>query len=43
MRYLLDTHSIIWYFQNSSELPQKVKEIIKQTERETVKQLNLFY
>jgi len=34
MRYLLDTHTVIWYFQNSSELPQKVKEIIKLSENE---------
>ena len=32
MRYLLDTHALIWYFENSSELPQKIKEIISSTE-----------
>ena len=34
MRYLLDTHALIWYFENSSELPQKIKEIIKQTKND---------
>ena len=24
MSYLLDTHTIIWYFEHSAELPQKV-------------------
>ena len=28
MRYLLDTHTLIWFFENSSELPHKTKEII---------------
>ena len=29
MKYLLDTHVIIWYFEESERLPEKVKEIIK--------------
>jgi PIN domain nuclease of toxin-antitoxin system len=29
MDYLLDTHAIVWYFEDSSELPTKVKEIVK--------------
>ena len=32
MSYLLDTHVIIWYFENSLDLPQKTKEIIKNPE-----------
>ncbi|MCL2108311.1 MAG: type II toxin-antitoxin system VapC family toxin [Oscillospiraceae bacterium] len=28
MRYLLDTHVIIWYFDDSPKLPQKIAEII---------------
>jgi len=34
MRYLLDTHAVIWYFQNSSELPQEIMEIIQSTEND---------
>jgi PIN domain nuclease of toxin-antitoxin system len=34
MRYLLDTHAIIWFFENSSDLPQKIKEIIKRPEND---------
>ena len=34
MRYLLDTHALIWYFENSPDLPQKIKEIIKIPENE---------
>jgi len=29
MRYLIDTHVIIWLAINSSELPEEIKEIIK--------------
>jgi len=28
MRYLLDTHTVIWYLEDSSRLPQRTKEII---------------
>ena len=28
MKYLLDTHAILWYFEDSSELPYKIVEII---------------
>jgi PIN domain nuclease of toxin-antitoxin system len=28
MRYLLDTHTIIWYFEGSPRLPSRLKEII---------------
>jgi len=28
MRYLLDTHVVIWYLENSSRLPPKTKETI---------------
>ena len=28
MRYLLDTHAIIWYFEDSQELPDRIFEII---------------
>jgi PIN domain nuclease of toxin-antitoxin system len=28
MKYLLDTHAIIWYFEDSPALPQKIAEII---------------
>ena len=28
MKYLLDTHAIIWYFENSLRLPGGAKEII---------------
>ena len=34
MRYLLDTHAVIWYFENSPDLPQKIKENIKIPENE---------
>ncbi|MCL2342932.1 MAG: type II toxin-antitoxin system VapC family toxin [Firmicutes bacterium] len=34
MRYLLDTHALIWYFENSSELLQKIKELIKRPEND---------
>jgi len=28
MRYLLDTHAVIWYLEDSSHLPSNTKEII---------------
>ena len=28
MRYLLDTHAIIWHFESSSKLPQNITKII---------------
>jgi len=28
MRYLLDTHAVIWYLEDSPNLPSKTKEII---------------
>jgi PIN domain nuclease of toxin-antitoxin system len=28
VRYLLDTHAVIWYFEDSPELPKKLAEII---------------
>ena len=28
MKYLLDTHAVIWYYENSSELPEKIEELI---------------
>jgi PIN domain nuclease of toxin-antitoxin system len=28
MRYLLDTHALIWHFENSPRLPQRTKDII---------------
>jgi len=32
MKYLLDTHAIIWYFEDSSELPQKVAALVDSPE-----------
>ena len=32
MKYLLDTHAVIWYFEDSSELPEKIKELIDNPE-----------
>ena len=32
MKYLLDTHAIIWYFEDSPELPQKITELIDNPE-----------
>ena len=32
MKYLLDTHSVIWYFDDSPKLSQKVTEIIENSE-----------
>jgi len=34
MRYLLDTHAIIWYIEDSSELPKKITHIIDNPENE---------
>ena len=34
MRYLLDTHAIIWYVEDSSELPKKISDIIDNPENE---------
>jgi len=28
VKYLLDTHAVIWYFEDSPELPQKITELI---------------
>ena len=28
MKYIIDTHTILWYFENSSKLPQRIFEII---------------
>jgi PIN domain nuclease of toxin-antitoxin system len=28
MKYLLDTHAIIWYFENSAELPERIEDLI---------------
>ena len=32
MKYLLDTHALIWYLEDSKRLPQKTKRIIADTE-----------
>jgi PIN domain nuclease of toxin-antitoxin system len=32
MKYLLDTHAIIWYFEASPELPKKIRDIIHNNE-----------
>jgi PIN domain nuclease of toxin-antitoxin system len=29
MRYLLDTHVLLWYFEGSSKLPYRIKQVIK--------------
>ena len=34
MRFLLDTHVIIWYFEDSPGLPRKIAEIIDDPENE---------
>ena len=34
MKYLLDTHVIIWYFENSPELPLRIKELVRAHENE---------
>ena len=34
MKYLLDTHVIIWLAQDSPELPIKIKELVKQPEND---------
>jgi PIN domain nuclease of toxin-antitoxin system len=28
MKYLLDTHAVIWYYENSLELPKRIEQII---------------
>ena len=32
MKYLLDTHVVIWYFENSAELPKKIEQLIDDPE-----------
>ena len=32
MKYLLDTHAIIWYMEESSELPQEITALIDNSE-----------
>jgi len=32
MKYLLDTHAVIWYFEDSPELPEKITELIDNPE-----------
>ena len=32
MNYLLDTHTLIWHFEDSSDIPEKVKMIIDNNE-----------
>ena len=32
MKYLLDTHAVIWYFEASPELPQKTRDLIHNNE-----------
>jgi len=34
MRFLLDTHAIIWYVEDSSELPKQITHIIDNPENE---------
>jgi len=34
MRYLLDTHAVIWYVENSSELPKKISDLIDNPEND---------
>ena len=34
MRYLLDTHTLIWFIENHDLLPQKVKETINSNDNE---------
>jgi PIN domain nuclease of toxin-antitoxin system len=34
MKYLLDTHAILWYFEDSKELPTKIYDIIDNPEAE---------
>ena len=34
MRYLLDTHAVIWHFEDSPELSKKIKEIIDNPKNE---------
>ena len=32
MKYLLDSHAVIWYFEDSQKLPQKTVELIDNSE-----------
>ena len=34
MKYLIDTHVIIWLAKNSHEVPRRIKELIEQPENE---------
>lgn len=34
MKYILDTHAIIWYFEDSQKLPQKISEMIEAPQTE---------
>ena len=34
MKYLLDTHAVIWYVEDSSELPKKIKDLIDNPEND---------
>jgi len=34
MRYLIDTHVIIWLAKNSHEVPKRIKELIEQPEND---------
>ncbi len=35
-RYLVDTHTLIWSFENNTKLPQKMKNIIDDTQNEII-------
>jgi len=32
MKYLLDTHAVIWYFEDSQRIPQRITELIDNAE-----------
>jgi len=34
MKYLLDTHAVIWYVEDSSELPKKISDLIDNPEND---------
>ena len=34
MKYLLDTHAVIWYIEDSSELPKKISDLIDNPEND---------
>jgi PIN domain nuclease of toxin-antitoxin system len=34
MRYLLDTHAVIWLFEDSPQMPSEIKELVKCPENE---------